>query len=564
MFRFEEPSYLWLLCTVPVLVAVWLLAGWRRRKNLARIGQPDLLKTLMPDVSDGRRTFKFCLVMAAIALMAVILARPQRGSKVATDNRNGIETVIAIDVSNSMLAEDVAPSRLEKSKMLVENLIDKFVNDKIGLVVFAGDAFVQMPISCDYMSAKMFLESINPSQIATQGTDIARAIRLSSMSFTQQPNIGRAIILITDGEDHEGQAMEAAKEANKKGINVFILGIGDPKGAPIPVGGGEYMRDDGGKVVMTALNENMCRDLAKAGKGTYIHVDNTNDAQERLDRELSALQKGETMSVVYSEYAEQFQAFAIIVLLLLIIEVCVLERSNQLVRKMGLFSKKRFVILALLSLSFAASFAQSDRSCIRKGNRVFRQQQYAKSEAEFAKAVELNPDNPQAHYNLGCAYMMQEKDSAAVAEFELAGSMEKNRLRRSMSFHNIGVICQNRRLYSDAINAYKESLRDNPGDNETRYNLVLCMRQLKKQQDGQKKQQQEKQKQKEEEDKKQQQQQQQQQQQPQQQQQQQQENMSRENAEQLLNAAMQNEQDTRRKVDDAMRRMKSRRLQKNW
>lgn len=530
---------------------------------LARMGQPDLLRMLMPDVSDGRRTLKFCLVMTAIALMAVILARPQRGSKVATDNRNGIETVIAIDVSNSMLAEDVAPSRLEKSKMLVENLVDKFVNDKIGLVVFAGDAFVQMPISCDYTSAKMFLESINPSLISVQGTDIARAIRLSASSFTQQPNIGRAIILITDGEDHEGQAMEAAKEAHKKGINVFILGIGDPKGAPIPVGNGEYMRDNGGKVVMTALNENMCRDLAKAGKGTYIHVDNTNDAQERLDRELSALQKGETESVVYSEYAEQFQAFAIIVLLLLILEVCVLERSNPLVSRMGLFSRKRFVLLALLSLSFATSFAQSDRSCIRKGNKVFRQQQFAKSEAEYAKAVEFNPENPQAHYNLGCAYMMQEKDSAAVAEFELAGTLEKNRLRRSMAFHNIGVICQNRRLYSDAINAYKESLRDNPGDNETRYNLVLCMRQLKKQQDRQKKQEQDRQKQKEKEDKKQQQQQQQRQQQ-QQQRQQQQENMSRENAEQLLNAAMQNEQDTRRKVDEAMRRMKSRRLQKNW
>ena len=176
--------------------------------------------------------------MAAIALIVVMLARPQMGSKVSNDKRNGIETIIAIDISNSMLARDVVPSRLDKSKMLVENLVDNFTNDKIGLVVFAGDAFVQLPITSDYVSAKMFLQNIDPSLITTQGTDVARAITLASNSFTQQQGVGRAIILITDGEDHEGGAEEAAKQARKKGINVFILGIGSTKGAPIPVGNG--------------------------------------------------------------------------------------------------------------------------------------------------------------------------------------------------------------------------------------------------------------------------------------------------------------------------------------
>ena len=304
-------------------------------------GEMSLVNRLMPNVSKIRPSVKFWLSVAALALMIVMLARPQMGSKISHEERNGIETIIAMDISNSMLAEDVVPSRLQKSKMLVENLVDHFTNDKIGLVVFAGDAFVQLPITTDYVSAKMFLQDINPSLIQTQGTDIARAISLSMNSFTQQKGLGKAIILITDGEDHEGGALEAAKEAKKKGINVFILGVGSSNGAPIPLGNGDYMRDNAGNTVMTALNEQMCRDVAKAGSGTYIHVDNTSDAQEKLNDELSRLQKGETDNVVYSEYNEQFQAFALLALILLIIEACTLEAQNSLLRKVRLFRKNK-------------------------------------------------------------------------------------------------------------------------------------------------------------------------------------------------------------------------------
>lgn len=341
MFKFEDPAYLWLLWIVPLFVVIRLYVVWRRRKLLRKLGDPDLLRQLMPDVSAARSAWKFWLLMAAMSMLVVMLARPQMGSKVSNDKRNGIETIIALDISNSMLAQDVAPSRLEKSKMMVENLVDNFTNDKIGLVVFAGDAFVQLPITSDYVSAKMFLQSIDPSLISTQGTDLARAINLAASSFTQRQGVGRAIILITDGEDHEGGAEEAAKAAKKKGINVFILGIGSTKGAPIPVGNGEYLKDGSGNVVMSALNEQMCREVAQAGSGTYIHVDNSSDAQEKLNSELSKLQKGETQSVVYSEYAEQFQAFCLLVILLLIMEACLLEVKNPLFKNVRLFKKKR-------------------------------------------------------------------------------------------------------------------------------------------------------------------------------------------------------------------------------
>ncbi len=342
MLRFEDPIYLWLLWLIPVLVLVRFV-GWRRRKaKMKRLGDPKLLLQLVPNVSSYRPTVKFVLVLIALALLVVMVARPQMGSKISHDKRNGIETMICLDISNSMLSQDVAPSRLDKSKMLVESLVDNFSNDKIGLIVFAGDAFVQLPITTDYVSAKMFLQNITPGLIQTQGTNIGQAIDLASKSFTQQDNVGRAIIVITDGENHEDGAQKAAKAAQKKGINVFILGIGSTKGAPIPMGDGSYLKDNAGNTVMTALNEQMCRELAQAGKGQYIHVDNTGDAEKVLNDDLSKLQKGDMTSVVYSAYDEQFQAVGILVILLLVIEVCLQEVKNPLLRNVKFFKKRLY------------------------------------------------------------------------------------------------------------------------------------------------------------------------------------------------------------------------------
>ena len=337
MFRFEDPAYLYLLALVPVLVLIRLWGLRKRKRQLGKFGDPALLKSLMPDVSKARAEAKFWLMTAAVALLAVMLARPQMGTKISQEQRQGIEVILALDISNSMKAEDVAPSRLDKSKMLIENLVDNFTNDKVGLVVFAGDAFVQLPITSDYVSAKMFLQNIGPSLIASQGTNIGEAIELSSRSFTKQDRVGRAIIVITDGEDHEGEAVAAAKKARKEGMRVFVLGVGSPKGSPVPADGGGYMKDRSGQEVMSALNEDMCKEVAKDGGGAYIHVDNTNIAQKQLDGEIAKLQKGDIMSVVYSEYDEQFQAVGILLILVLIVETLILESRNPLLRKIRLF-----------------------------------------------------------------------------------------------------------------------------------------------------------------------------------------------------------------------------------
>lgn len=340
MFRFENPIYLYFLILIPMLVMLRWAMLKNRRKKLQEFGDTNLLEEMMPSVSKNRRLIKFWLLMVAMALVIIMLARPQMGSKISNETRNGIEAIIALDISNSMRAEDVVPSRLDKSKMLIENMVDNFTNDKVGLVVFAGDAFIQLPITSDYVSAKMFMQNTTPSLIASQGTNISEAIRIASSSFTKAENIGRAIIIITDGEDHEGGAEEAAAAAKKKGINIFVLGVGSTRGALIPDGQGGFIKDNTGTEVMSSLNESMCKRIAEAGGGGYIHVDNTNVAQEKLNAALTKLQKGEIDSVIYSEYDEQFRAVAIIVLILLIVEICIMESRNPLLKNIKLFKSK--------------------------------------------------------------------------------------------------------------------------------------------------------------------------------------------------------------------------------
>ena len=568
MFRFEEPIYLYLLAVIPVLALVRWLLERKQHKRLRKFGDPELLSQLMPDVSRWRPAAKFWTLEAALALLIVMIARPQMGTRISHDKRTGIETIIAMDISNSMLAEDVAPSRLDRTKMMVENLVDNFTDDKIGLIVFAGDAFIQLPITSDYVSAKMFLADIQPSMIRTQGTDIALAIRKAQNSFTQEENIGKAIIVITDGEDHEGGAVEAAKEARKKGMRVYVLGVGSDGGSPIPDGNGGYMKDRSGNTVMTRLNQDMCRQVAQAGGGAYIHVDNNSDAQRQLDNELAKLAKKETESTVFSEYDEQFQAVGILVLLLLIAELCILECKNPLLRNVRFFKGKRrysSAMTLLMLMTAMAANAQNDRDYIREGNRNFRSGKFAEAEVSYRKSIEKNPRNPQAAYNLGNALFAQKKDSAAVVAYESGVQLETSAIRKSMGYHNMGVVCQSHKMFSEAIEAYKNALRLNPKDDEARYNLEICKKQQKNQQN---KQNQDKQNQKKDDkgkdQKKDQQKEQQKQDKDKQQQNKDKNKMSKDNAEQLLNAAIQQEKNTQKRMKDKMQQPRSRQLDKNW
>ena len=338
MFRFANPEYLYLLFLVPLLAVVYAVVLRRARRKWLKFADKAFRSQLVPDFSSRRRLFKFILVEVALALIIVMLARPQKGLVESKDESAGIEAVFVLDVSNSMLAQDVQPDRLERAKLLVSTLIDRMKNDKVALAVFAGEAYPQLPITNDYVSAKMFLDNISPGMVTLQGTNLASAINLARISFTEQKKVGKAIVIITDGEDHEEGALKAAEEAAKEGKKVYVLGIGSTSGCKIPLESSGFLRDANGVEVTTRLNESLCKEVAQAGGGIYIHVDNSNAAQEQLQAQLNQLQKAEGTSS-YSSYDEQFRAVAILAIVILLLELLVLECKNPLFKDIKLFGK---------------------------------------------------------------------------------------------------------------------------------------------------------------------------------------------------------------------------------
>ena len=342
MFRFADIEMLWWLLTIPLFVVAYVLITRHKRRQLSEFGDPELMAQLMPDASKSRPIVKFALLMGALSLLIIAAARPQYGQQEKTVKRQGIEVMVALDISNSMLAEDVAPNRLDRAKQMLSKMIDNMVDDKVGLVVFAGEAFTQLPITCDYVSAKMFLNTISPKLIPTQGTAIGAALQTAIRSFgSQESDAGRAIILITDGENHEDDAIAAAKQAQELGIQVFVIGIGKPEGSPIPVPGtNDYIKDRSGQVVVSRLNEEMCQEIAQAGKGAYVRCDNTNTAMRALQQELDRIATTDLETTVYADYNEQYQSFVLIALLLLVIDFFILMRQNHRLSRMDLFKEK--------------------------------------------------------------------------------------------------------------------------------------------------------------------------------------------------------------------------------
>ena len=339
MFRFGNPEYLWLFTAMPLLLAAYIYLNIRKRKAVQKMGNLSTLKMMMPELSLKRSYLKFWLIFGALCTGIFMIARLQFGTKVETVEKEGIELVIAMDVSNSMLAKDVSPDRLSRAKQILSRLIDVRKNDKVALIVFAGEAYVQMPLTSDTQSAKIFLNTIDPSLVPIQGTAIGEAIRLGVSSFSSNEEISKAIVIITDGEDHEGDASEAAAEAAKIGVMVNVLGIGSPDGSPVPAleYGSNFMTDNEGNVVVSRLNEQMGMEIAQSGEGFYVRADNSNKAIRALETQLDELETGKSTSLSYSEYDEKFPLLAWILLVILLLEMLVYEKKNRLFRNVRLF-----------------------------------------------------------------------------------------------------------------------------------------------------------------------------------------------------------------------------------
>ena len=343
MFRFGNIEYLWGLLIIPLLTFFFIWSRIARKKALRQFGQENILKELMPFSSKNRPRFKFLILMLSLAFFIAGIARPQFGSKLKKVKREGVELIIALDVSNSMMAEDIQPNRLERAKRAISRLVDRLKDDKIGLIVFAGDAYIQLPITSDYNSAKLFLNSVNTQIVPKQGTAIGASIILAIRSFTPNGEANKAIIIITDGENHEDDAVSAAQAAVESGIYVHTVGMGLPQGSPIPVlrgGQTDYLKDNSGNVVITKLNEQMLEQIAAAGGGIYVRANNAQIGLNALFDEINKMEKEEMESRIYSEYDDQFQYFFAIGLFLILFEFVILERKNKYFKNIKLFSTK--------------------------------------------------------------------------------------------------------------------------------------------------------------------------------------------------------------------------------
>lgn len=360
MLDFANPYLLLILLAVPLLWGLYKLAQISRRRKLKRLGNPKLLTELMPDASRYKPGIKITLQLLALAAIVVILARPRYGEREDSKNVVGIECVICFDLSNSMLAQSTddphSVSRLKRAKLLLEKLTDKLDNDRVGLVVYANEALVKMPLTNDFYSAKLTLNDLEPSMIKAQGTNIAAALDKAKSTFSQNKDVHRAIILITDAEDHEGRALEAAKEAAKQGIQIDVVGVGTSRGARIPLdkSAGQYMRDNNGDEVITKVDENAAAEIAKVGNGIYVNGADR-DALDKLSTQLDKLSKSELRTITYKISAEQFPLFAWIALLLLLTDIFVLPRKSPWLKDINFFSNKGSKPLSLKKDKAAAN-----------------------------------------------------------------------------------------------------------------------------------------------------------------------------------------------------------------
>lgn len=341
MFRFANPQYIWLLSAIPVFFAIFWLAQRSRRRRLARFGCPETLEELMPDVSNGRVALKFILFCAAFALAVLAAARPQLGSKLREQQSQGIEMMLAIDVSNSMLAEDFEPNRLERTKYAVNKLFDGLHQDRVGVIVFAGEPKVQLPITSDYRMAKAFARRIDPSQVSVQGTAVGKALEQALLSFsgdTEQTH-GRVIILITDGENHDDDALAVARRAKEAGIRIFTIGIGTPEGAPIRIDG-EYIKDEKGDMVVSKLNERMLAEIAEITDGAYVRSSKQSIGLDEIVARIDEMEQTEFSTVQFEEFNEQYQYLLAAALVLLLVELLLLDRRNPLLAHLNIFREK--------------------------------------------------------------------------------------------------------------------------------------------------------------------------------------------------------------------------------
>ncbi len=337
MFRFANPEYLYLLIAIPILLIIFLWAMASRRRRMAKFGNMEMVKQLMPNLSMGSVRLKLYLFLLALTMVIVALSRPQVGSKLREERSRGVEMMLVVDVSNSMMAEDFAPNRLSKTQYAIERLFDGLKGqERVGLIAFAGEAVVELPITSDYRMAATFAKRLSPSMVSVQGTDVGKALDLSLLSFSGNTETNKVVILITDGEAHDNGAIAAAERAKMQGVKIFTIGIGTTQGAPITIDG-ELIKDEDGEIVVTKLNEPMLQQIASTTDAGYVKATNQSLGLSEIIATISNMEKSELSTVKFEEYGEQYQWFVAMALILLLLEFVMSDKKNPLLRRFNIF-----------------------------------------------------------------------------------------------------------------------------------------------------------------------------------------------------------------------------------
>ena len=541
MFRFEYEYVLYALLFIPILIGIYIYLQYHRKKIMEDFGSGELTRKLSAEDAPAMHHVKLSIFLLGLICLIFALANPQVGSSLEKGTRKGVDIMICMDISNSMLAEDIQPNRLEASKMALSRFIDMLQGDRIGLVVFAGKAFVQLPITSDYAAAKMFINIVKPSLISEQGTDIAAALDLATASMlpeesqSQQKQLSdltsKVILVVSDGEDHFPESIEMAQEVHKLGITIHTIGIGNTLGEPIPLrdkyGNPTYKKDREGNTVMTRLNEEVLQDIAHAGGGTYVHASNANMGFETIMNKINAMNKTDIQEVTFTRYDSKFQIPLILSLLFFFIEILLFttpSKIKQLINKIQYQFKGKTALLCIVMLMTAPAMqaqTKAELSAIRKGNEQFKAaeqfrkdamdlmakggevnkrnadekmkkaaENYQQAEINYRKAMETTHNYDKANYNLGNSLYRQERYEEAGKAFEsVANNKSSSKDLRERAYHNYGNSLLKQEKYKESIEAYKEALKLNPKDMDTKYNLEYArkkmMQQMQQQQQNQ-------------------------------------------------------------------------------
>lgn len=479
MFRFQHIEFLYVLAAIPFMVLFYFLLTRWKKNAMKKIGDPPLVKQLIQGFSSNLFAIKFVLILLGFSLCAfgvADLVKPEGTQKI---NRKGIDVMIALDVSNSMLAEDIKPNRLERAKHLVSKIIDKLSDDKVGIVVFAGRAYLQMPLTSDHSAAKMYLSSASTDNVPTQGTVINQALKMSYAAFNTKEKKYRAIILISDGEDHDEDAIKVTKQLAEEGIMVSTVGIGSPQGAPVrDKETNDYKKDENGNTVISKLNEEELKGIAQTGNGLYQAFSSADEVADNLHSKLMTIGQTTLTGSSFGVYKNYFWYFLLAALIILLIENFLPERKRINALKKGL---PVIFLFLFFTLSWSMGFSQNIKKEIIKGNDAYKKKQYNEAASSYQKALKKSPDAT-AYYNLGNALYKTDKLDDALKSYDNTVQNSKSYPLKGNAYYNGGVVLQKQNKLGECIKAYKNALKIEPNDEDARQNLQRALQQLKQQQ----------------------------------------------------------------------------------